>query len=379
MSIAHPHDHHHHEHDDESDSDLAPDRSSRTPGMPVKWYRPKIPREMMSALNRKSDVLGFAQTVGFLLTLVGTGTLVVYSTFAWPGYVTLLAFYVHGTCCCFIINGFHELVHDSVFKTRWLNGFFLRIFSFFGWWNHIEFWASHTEHHKFTLHPPDDQEVILPVRYRWFNLMKVAIIDYESLWYTMKGNVRVALGKVDGEWTNHLFPEDKPELRRARANWARLLILGHGAIGVVSISTGWWPVFIVASFGRFYGGLLQFLCNAAQHTGLQDHVPDFRRCCRTIYLNPVLRFLYWHMNFHTEHHMYAGVPCYNLGKLHAFIRPDMPICPNGLIAMWVQINGILQRQKVEPTYQYEPEWPPTATNLADRAPIAPDRASPSTP
>ena len=44
--------------------------------------------------------------------------------------------------------------------------------------------------------------------------------------------------------------------------------------------------------------------------GLQDYVPDFRLCYRRFLVNPVVRFLYWHMNFHIEHHMYAAVPCY---------------------------------------------------------------------
>jgi fatty acid desaturase len=358
MSIASSHDHDH----DHDHGDLAPDAPGRTPGTPVKWYRPKIPRETMSALNRKSDLKGFAQTVGFLLTLFATGSLAVYSAFCWPWYVTFAAFYLHGACCCFIINGFHELVHDSVFKTRWLNGFFLRIFSFLGWWNHVEFWASHTEHHKFTLHPPDDLEVVLPQHVRWYNLLRIGIVDVQGLIGTMRGTVQTALGQVQGEWMTHLFPPDRQDLRRARANWARLLLVGHVAIGVTCIATGYWPVFIALSFGRFYGGLVHFLCNAAQHIGLQDNVPDFRICCRTIHLNPVLRFLYWHMNYHTEHHMYAGVPCYNLGRLHATIRHEMPESPRGLIATWAQIYRILQRQKVDPGYQYIPALPNAAAS-----------------
>src|ERR671929_57470 len=70
-----------------------------------------------------------------------------------PAVAVLALVYFHGTCWHFMINGFHELIHDSVFKTRSLNRFFLWIFSFLGHYNHVHFWASHTEHHKFTLHP----------------------------------------------------------------------------------------------------------------------------------------------------------------------------------------------------------------------------------
>ena len=41
----------------------------------------------------------------------------------------------------------------------------------------------------------------------------------------------------------------------------------------------------------------------------------------------VVRFLYWHMNYHIEHHMYAAVPCYRLGRLHRAIRHELPPLP----------------------------------------------------
>ena len=88
-----------------------------------------------------------------------------------------------------------------------------------------------------------------------------------------------------------------------------------------------------------------------------DNVNDFRLCARTIDLNPVLRFFYWQMNYHIEHHMFAALPCYNLGKLHAAIRHDSPAPAPGLYAAWREIAAILRRQKVEPEYQYIPELP----------------------
>ena len=58
------------------------------------------------------------------------------------------------------------------------------------------------------------------------------------------------------------------------------------------------------------------------------------------------------MNFHTEHHMYAAVPCYRLGRLHARIRHDLPPCAHGLAAVWREIALIQSRQATEPDYQH---------------------------
>jgi len=323
----------------------------------VKWYRTKLTREQLRDLNRKSDLLGFLQTGGYLGLLACTGAAAVYAAYHLPWYFAVALFYIHGTCYNFTINGFHELVHDSVFKTRWLNRFFLRVLSFIGWHNHHFFWASHTEHHKYTLHPPDDLEVVLPVPLSLAGFLKNAVVNPWALYDRLRGTWRTAMGHVDGEWPRRLFPESNVEGRRRYRNWARLLLVGHAAILLFCLLMGWWFVPLAFTFAPFYGGALHFLCNASQHAGLQDEVPDFRLCCRTLYLNPLFQFLYWHMNYHTEHHMYAGVPCYRLPKLHRLIKHEMPECPRGLIPTWRQIIDTYRRQKRDPDYVFIPQLP----------------------
>jgi fatty acid desaturase len=335
----------------------APDKPHREPGETIRWYRPKLSKEELADLNRKSDLKGFAQTLGYLAVLGPTGTLFVWCCLHAPWFA-IPALLLHGACCAFLINGFHELVHDSVFKTRWLNGFFLHIFSFLGLYNHISFWASHTEHHKFTLHPPDDLEVVLPQQASLKNLLKYGIVDFPGIRWSIPGLLSTAKGNLHGEWETRLFTEIRPERRASLHNWARIVLAGHALIAIAAVATGYWPVIIAVTFGRFFGNGLQFLCNATQHIGLTDEYPDFRVCCRTFYLNPVLQFLYWHMNYHTEHHMYAGVPCYNLGRLHRRIRHEMPPCPRGLIQTWREIRDILRRQAEDPSYQHFPSLPP---------------------
>jgi fatty acid desaturase len=323
----------------------------------VQWYRSPVNRELLSQLNQRSDFKGFLQTGGYLGLLTLTAAASCYSFAHWPWYATVAIVFFHGTCWSFMINGYHELVHDSVFRTRWLNRFFLRITSFIGMMNHHFFWASHMEHHKFTLHPPDDLEVTLPMVHSVWAYLRRAIISPERFYYTVRDVIRLSRGRLKGEWENALFPESEPESRRRLFNWARIVLFGHLAILIVSIIMHWWMLPVVITFASFYGNWLFYLCNVTQHSGLQDNVPDFRLCCRTITLSPFVRFLYWHMNYHTEHHMYAAVPCYNLGKLHKAIKDDLPYCPKGLIATWKQIAMIQKKQREEPGWHYNPELP----------------------
>lgn len=331
-------------------------KPERPVGRAIRWYRPHLPKEVLADLNRKSDLKGFAQTGGYLAVLATTGTAFVFACLHHP-WLAVPALFAHGACCAFLVNGFHELVHDSVFKTRWLNRLFLQVFSFLGWYNHIGFWASHSEHHRFTLHPPDDLEVVLPQQVTLRALLKWGIVDLNGIRSIIPATLRTARGALGGEWETYLFTKRKPEMRPLLHRWATTVLVGHGLIAILSISTGYWPVFIAVSFGRFFGAGLQFLCNATQHIGLVDEYPDFRLCCRTFTLDPILGFLYWHMNYHTEHHMFAGVPCYNLAKLHRLLESDLPPSTQGLVATWKQIGEILKRQHADPSYQYVPVLP----------------------
>jgi len=342
--------------------------AERAPGEQIKWYRCQISREDLARLNQRSDFWGFVQTLGFLSILAATGTGAFLASFYWPWYAVVPLVFLHGSCWHFLINGFHELIHDSVFKTRALNRFFLWVFSFLGQYNHVAFWASHTEHHKFTLHPPDDLEVVLPQKYSVKNFLKGAFINIWGPWWFLKGNLRVARGKLEGQWEHHLFDDNPREYQKLK-NWARFLLIGHVALAAVACYFELYMLVVLFTLAPHYAGALHFFCNASQHVGLCDNVPDFRLCCRTIYLNPLFQFLYWHMNYHTEHHMFAAVPCYNLPKLHRLIKKEMPWCPNGLYETWKHISGILEKQKVDPNYKYIAELPPKPAPI-NKAPAA---------
>ncbi|MFN8487824.1 MAG: fatty acid desaturase [Caldilineaceae bacterium] len=326
----------------------------------IHWYRSPVDRETLAALNQRSDWKGLVQTVGHLGLLVLTGAAAFYAAGQRAWLVLLLILFLHGTMYAFLLNGFHELCHSTVFKSKFLNVFFLYVFSFLGEYNPVLFWASHQEHHKYTLHPPDDLEVVLPVEIKLESFLKSAVVNPWGFYNRWKGVIRLCQGRLEGEWENILFPASKPVMREKLFNWARILLVGHGLLTIVSLYFGLWLLPVLITLAPFYGGWLLFLCNNTQHVGLQDNVPDFRLCTRTIILNPVVQFLYWHMNFHTEHHMYAAVPCYHLKQLHEAIKADLPPCPVGLYATWQEIIPILQKQKVDPTYQYVAPLPASA-------------------
>ncbi len=130
----------------------------------VQWYRSKMPPARFRELSRRSDLEGWIQAGGHFGLFCLTG-LSVYLTWTQNFWILfLLALFAHGTVASFFRGtAVHELGHGTVFKTRWLNGFFLYLFSLISWWNPFDYAASHTYHHRYTLHPEGDREVLLPV------------------------------------------------------------------------------------------------------------------------------------------------------------------------------------------------------------------------
>lgn len=318
----------------------------------IDWYRTPVDPAALKKLYARSDAQGCAQTLGYLAVLVVTGSTAFYSAAHWPWWATLMAVFLHGTCFAFQINAVHELGHGTVFRSKRLNIFFTHLYAFLGWINHRMFETSHVRHHRSTLHPPDDLEVVAPIKITLKDFLRSAIVNIDALLHVLRFTVRIARGRFEGEWELTLFPESRPEKRRWASEWAWILLAGHAALICVALCLKLWMIPILVTFAPFYGGWLFFLCNNTQHVGLRDNTSDFRACCRTFLPNPIVRFLYWRMNYHTEHHMYVGVPCYHLGKLHALIEHDLPPSPMGIAATWREIGAILRQQAENPSYEH---------------------------
>jgi fatty acid desaturase len=115
----------------------------------------------------------------------------------------------------------------------------------------------------------------------------------------------------------------------------------------------------------FYGAPLVLFFGLTQHAGLAEDVLDHRLNTRTVYMNPVFRFLYWNMNYHIEHHMFPTVPYHALPRLHELVKADMPVPYPSTIAAYREIIPTVLRQLREPGWHIVRQLPPGA-----RRPIA---------
>ena len=336
----------------------------------IKWYRCPIDPTVLRELSKPSDLQGFRMAFGHLGLWLLTGLLSFYFAIEqlWLGF--LLMIFLHGTVGTFFSAPHHELCHGTVFKTKRLNEIFLRIFSTLGLQNFHIYKMSHSYHHRFTLHRIADKEVVLPKTpsLKFLYLLQLFTFNitggFESrgLFPTMRGLFRVAADRMEqpyNEWGTELYAEF-PEERLKAVHWARYLIAVHLSFAVFAVLIGYPILILIVSLHPFIGNWLRYFVGAPMHCGLRSDVSDFRKCVRTITLDPISEFLYWHMNWHLEHHMFAAVPCYNLKKLYEAVAEDMPK-PRTLIGSWKEMLAVVKQQEADPAFEFDTPVPPQRT------------------
>jgi fatty acid desaturase len=87
--------------------------------------------------------------------------------------------------------------------------------------------------------------------------------------------------------------------------------------------------------------------STTQHAGLAEDVLDHRLNSRTVYMNPVFRFLYWNMNYHLEHHLFPTVPFHALPRLHEAAKRHCPAPYTSCWAAYREILPALLRQRTD--------------------------------
>ncbi len=332
-------------------------------GQSINWYRIPMERDTLRQLTERSNLRGWLQAGSFFLIFVVLTALAIlfYELRLWV--LMVVACYLHAAFLNMVsmAAAVHELSHGTPFKSKPVNEFFYYLFCFLTWNNPVHFRASHIlHHHQFTVYVGLDKEVVQgPVKEKlnWVNMLSWFTFDFKWFALFMKTNILHAFGNADVDFFSWdpLFEKGDPK-RREMCGWARFVVIAYAVILVLAlVFHEWIVVFLVFSY--FFARFLANLTGAIQHTGLGSSVPDWRLVCHTVTVNPLIGYLYWNMNYHTEHHMYAAVPFYNLRKLRAVLEKDMPPAHKGFLSCLRFLYGIKARQKKEPGYIYRPEFP----------------------
>src|SRR5690606_1711766 len=179
------------------------------------------------------------------------------------------------------------------------------------------------------------------------------IID---VWHAAIDMVRNAAGIVSTEEKTFIPEQEQPKVIRSARIWLAI----YAATAAATIYSASLLPFLLIGSPRLFGAWHHAMCGLLQHGGLADNVTDHRLNSRTVYMNPISRFIYWNMNYHVEHHMFPMVPYHALPKLHERIKHDLPAPNTSILDGYREMIPAFLRQLRYEDYFIRRELPPTA-------------------
>ncbi|MGO4500400.1 fatty acid desaturase family protein [Paenibacillus sp. 2RAB27] len=319
----------------------------------AEWYASPIPRAKMKELMKRKDGPAIRDTIIWFGALLIFGYLAYLS---WGTWWAVPAFFIYGVLYASPGDSrWHECGHGTAFKTPWMNDVVYQIASFFVLRSATPWRWSHARHHTDTIIVGKDPEILTERPPIW----KIILMQIFHLYggpIEIKRFVLHTIGRLETQEKDYIPASEFPKVFRE----ARIYMLIILAVVVACIYTGSLLPAMFIFLPSFYGNLFVLLFGMTQHLGLYEDVLDHRLNTRTIHMNPIFRFLYWNMNYHTEHHMFPMVPYHALPRLHQEMLAD---CPAPCTSLWVALKEVitaLRLQKNEPSYVVVKPLPVTA-------------------
>ncbi|WP_308639537.1 fatty acid desaturase family protein [Paenibacillus silvisoli] len=317
------------------------------------WHQTPIPRKTMKELMKRKDGPAIRDTLIWFIGLIVLGTLAYMS---WGTWWAVPAFFLYGIFYATPGDSrWHECGHGTAFKTQWMNDVVYHFACFVILRSATPWRWSHSRHHTDTIIVGRDPEIITARPPVW-KILWMQIIHLYGGPIEIKRFILHTFGKLEDQEKEYIPASEHYKVFRE----ARIYMLIFLAVIAACMFTGSILPAMFIILPTFYGFLLVLTFGVTQHLGLYEDVLDHRLNTRTFYTNPIFRFLYWNMNYHTEHHMFPMVPFHALPKLHEEMKHDCPAARPSLGAALKEVIGALRKQKNDPSYVVVKPLPETA-------------------
>lgn len=323
------------------------------------WYQSPVPRTMMRKLLARKNGPAIRDTILLIVILLSTAIATAFLWGTWWAAIPYLIYAVfYGTSSD---SRWHECSHGTAFRTDWMNKVVYEVASFMVMRESVVWHWSHTRHHSDTIIVGRDPEIQIPrpPNITGFVLSFINFGVYKTYYPSL---VRHAMGRIT-EAEKTFIPETEFS-KIFRNAW---IILAISALVIISalVLHSWIPIFLFI-LPQAFGTWLMIIHNTTQHAGLAENVLDHRLNCRTVYMNPISRFIYWNMNYHIEHHIFPLVPYHALPKLHKLIKDDCPPVYTSIYSAWKEIVPTILKQVKDPTYHVKRKLPEQKEQFSKR-------------
>ncbi len=327
------------------------------------WYQCPVPRATMRKLLERRDGPALRDTAIWFALIFGFG---IATYLLWGSWWVVIPY-----LCYAVLYGstsdsrWHESSHGTAFKTDWMNNALYEVASFMVMRESTIWRWSHTRHHSDTIIVGRDPEIAVPRPPD----IKALILGFFNLGVYPKYFKNILLHSI-----GRMTPDEQtfvPESEFPNVYFrARIYVLIYAAVIAACVaSSSLLPLFLVG-LPNLFGSWLMVVYGLTQHAGLAENVLDHRLNCRTVYMNPLNRFLYWNMNYHVEHHMFPLVPYHALPRLHEAVKDDCPTPYPGLLSAWREIVPAVLRQVRDPAWHVKRRLPDPKHSHAEAMPAS---------
>lgn len=268
-----------------------------------------------AALTRRSNGPGLVRLATHLGCIAVLGAFILAGVPFWQ--VLLVP---QGILIVFLFTALHEAIHETAFRSQWLNRAVAGLSGFLVLIPPVWFRYFHFAHHRHTHDPETDPELMSPKPETVAQYLRY--LSGLPLW---TGMAKTIAGNAIRE-TREAYVPEKGRVKVTRE--ARLFVTLYAVAAVASLVAGsaallWiWvvPVLLGQPFLRAY--LL------AEH-GRCPHVANMLENTRTTFTTALVRFVAWNMPYHAEHHVYPAVPFHKLPAFHDVIRNHLKSTEHG--------------------------------------------------
>jgi Na+-transporting NADH:ubiquinone oxidoreductase subunit F len=314
------------------------------------WYRTPVPKITFRELLERRDGPAIRHTLLWFALIFASGC---WAYKWWGQWRAIIPVAIYGALYASSSDSrWHESGHGTAFKTNWMNNALYEIASFMLMRESTIWRWSHTRHHSDTIIVGRDPEIQVPRPPSLVELTRkfFGLGNLPRYWISVAQHCFGRMSESEKEFV--------PEPEYASVfNRARIYLLIYAIVVAAAALYHTILPFMFVGLPTLYGSWLLNIYSLTQHAGLAENVLDHRLNCRTVYMNPVNRFLYWNMNYHLEHHMFPLVPYHNLPRLHELVKWDTPEPYPGLIAAYREIIPAVLRQIKDPSYHVKRKLP----------------------
>ena len=308
------------------------------------WDRPKVDREILQELSKRSTLEGGVRVIVHLVLIAGTAML---TLFAADQHILLavIPFLVYCWLIGFLNGIEHEMRHKIVFSHR-----LDRLSDAIYFLIHVLWKAgsrnqrvSHVIHHRYTMVRGVDPEPAFPedLTVRWvrrellgklFTVLTLGIPDFfKTMWALirrMQGRLHPMIQAQCGE----------KDLRFIRLESLAVLLINLAVLAAFIVFRRW-DLIILTMLAPQIGHAIAAVYHRTEHIAMMYNASDQRLCTRGIKVSPVTKFFYGGLDEHVEHHLFPGVPSRNLTALRQALDISIPERKN-VIACWKEIHAI---------------------------------------